>query len=63
MNWSQKIYAKTYRFAAVAHHGQLFPGTELPYIMHVSFVSMEVIAALAHEPGRGRPGGAVCAAA
>jgi (p)ppGpp synthase/HD superfamily hydrolase len=37
---------------AEAHHGQLFPGTELPYIMHVSFVSMEVMAALAQEPTR-----------
>ncbi|MEJ2750040.1 MAG: bifunctional (p)ppGpp synthetase/guanosine-3',5'-bis(diphosphate) 3'-pyrophosphohydrolase, partial [Anaerolineae bacterium] len=45
LNWSQETYAKTYRFAVEAHHGQLFPGTELPYIMHVSFVSMEVMAA------------------
>jgi (p)ppGpp synthase/HD superfamily hydrolase len=50
LNWSQETYAKAYRFAAEAHNGQLFPGTELPYIMHVSFVSMEVIAALAQEP-------------
>lgn len=51
-NWSQETYTKAYRFAAKAHHGQLFPGTELPYIMHLSFVSMEVLAALAHEPER-----------
>jgi (p)ppGpp synthase/HD superfamily hydrolase len=50
LNWSQEIYTKAYRFAAEAHQRQLFPGTELPYIMHVSFVCMEVTAALAHEP-------------
>jgi hypothetical protein len=50
LNSSQETYAKAYRFAAQAHNGQLFPGTELPYIMHVSFVSMEVMATLAHKP-------------
>ncbi len=47
--WSQESYIKAYRFAAEAHQGQLFPGTELPYLMHVSLVCMEVIAALANE--------------
>jgi (p)ppGpp synthase/HD superfamily hydrolase len=47
--WSQESYIKAYRFAAEAHQGQLFPGTELPYLMHVSLVCMEVIAALAYE--------------
>ncbi len=50
LNWSQETYTKAFRFAAEAHQGQLFPGTKLPYIMHVSFVCMEVTAALAHEP-------------
>ncbi|MBR8838857.1 MAG: bifunctional (p)ppGpp synthetase/guanosine-3',5'-bis(diphosphate) 3'-pyrophosphohydrolase [Stigonema ocellatum SAG 48.90 = DSM 106950] len=45
-NWSQESYIKAYRFAAHAHLGQKVPGTEIPYIMHLSFVSMEVIAAL-----------------
>jgi len=48
-NWSQESYITAYRFAAEAHNGQLVPGTELPYIMHLSFVSMEIIAALAIE--------------
>ncbi len=52
LNWSPEIYTKAYRFAMEAHDGQLFPGTELPYIMHLSFVSMEVMAALALEPDR-----------
>ncbi len=45
-NWSQDTYIKAYRFAALAHHGQKIPGTEIPYIQHLSFVSMEIIAAL-----------------
>jgi (p)ppGpp synthase/HD superfamily hydrolase len=48
-NWSQEIYITTYRFAAEAHAGQLVPGTKLPYIMHPSFVCMEIIAALENE--------------
>ncbi len=48
-NWSQDGYTKAYRFAARAHNGQLVPGTDLPYIMHLSFVSMEVIACLEKE--------------
>jgi (p)ppGpp synthase/HD superfamily hydrolase len=50
INWSQEIYIRAYRFAAKAHNGQKFPGTDLPYIMHISFVGMEVMAALKHEP-------------
>ena len=49
-NWSQATYIKAYRFAAEAHVGQLVPGTEISYLMHLSFVTMEVIAALAHHP-------------
>ncbi|KOP23130.1 phosphohydrolase [Hapalosiphon sp. MRB220] len=45
-NWSQDTYIKAYKFAAHAHQGQKVPGTEISYIMHLSFVSMEVIAAL-----------------
>ncbi|KAF3889354.1 MULTISPECIES: HD domain-containing protein [Nostocales] len=45
-NWSQESYIKAYKFAAQAHQGQEMPGSNIPYIMHLSFVSMEVIAAL-----------------
>ena len=48
-NWSQEEYIRAYLFAAKAHHGQLYPGTGLPYLTHLSFVSMEIIAALALE--------------
>jgi (p)ppGpp synthase/HD superfamily hydrolase len=45
-NWLQETYITAYKFAAQAHQGQKIPGSEIPYIMHISFVSMEVIAAL-----------------
>lgn len=48
-SWSQASYIKAYRFTAEAHQGQLFPGTNLPYLMHLSFVSMEILACLAVE--------------
>lgn len=48
-NWSQARYFKAYRFAAEAHHGQLFPGTDLPYLMHLSFVSIEILGCLGIE--------------
>ena len=48
-NWSQDSYIKAYWFAAQVHRGQTVPGTEFPYIMHLSFVCMEVIAALHRE--------------
>lgn len=50
-NWSQDHYIKAYKFAALAHRGQLVPDTDISYIMHLSFVSMEIIAALRSEPG------------
>ena len=48
-HWSQDTYIRAYKFAAQSHNGQLVPGTELPYLMHLSFVAMEVIAALTVE--------------
>jgi (p)ppGpp synthase/HD superfamily hydrolase len=51
-NWSQDTYIKAYKFAALAHHGQKVPSTEIPYIQHLSFVSMEIIAALNVEKER-----------
>lgn len=47
--WSQDAYMKAYRFAAEAHRWQRVPGTHLPYIMHLSFVAMETLAAAAAE--------------
>ncbi len=45
-NWTQDDYLKADRFAADRHNDQKYPGTDLPYIIHLSFVCMEVIAAL-----------------
>jgi (p)ppGpp synthase/HD superfamily hydrolase len=50
--WSQEGYIRAYRFAAEKHRWQRVPGTHLPYIMHLSLVSMELAAALAQEGGR-----------
>ncbi|HKX31444.1 MAG TPA: HD domain-containing protein [Blastocatellia bacterium] len=44
--WSPESYNKTYLFAARAHRGQLVPGTDLPYVVHVNMVSLELISAL-----------------
>jgi (p)ppGpp synthase/HD superfamily hydrolase len=44
--WSQDHYLAVVRFAAEAHNGQLVPGTDLPYLLHLNLVAMEVIAAL-----------------
>jgi len=49
--WTLDEYIRAYRFAAGAHLGQSMPDTELPYIVHVNLVSMEIIAALQIEPG------------
>ncbi|HET6846265.1 MAG TPA: HD domain-containing protein [Anaerolineales bacterium] len=48
-DWSQDLYIRAYRFAAHAHRWQKVPGTSLPYIMHLSFVAMEVLAVAAAE--------------
>jgi guanosine-3',5'-bis(diphosphate) 3'-pyrophosphohydrolase len=50
LNWSQESYIQAYKFAAQAHLGQTVPGSDIPYIMHLSFVCMEVITALTMEP-------------
>jgi (p)ppGpp synthase/HD superfamily hydrolase len=59
--WKPDAYAKAWRFAAEAHHheGQEFPGTELPYILHVGQVAMEVMAAIAARGGIDDPNLAV----
>ncbi|OGP90126.1 MAG: phosphohydrolase [Deltaproteobacteria bacterium RBG_16_47_11] len=51
-HWSQDKYIEAYWFAADAHRNQTVPGTDLPYIIHPTLVSMEVIAALDMELGR-----------
>ena len=47
--WLPEDFHRAYWFAARAHHGQPMPDTDLPYLIHVSLVTMEVIAALRVE--------------
>jgi len=49
-NWSQEKYIEAYRFAAEKHNGQIFPGTDWPYLVHLNLVSMEILASLNFEP-------------
>lgn len=44
--WSQDAFVRAYEYAARMHQNQKVPGGDLPYITHVSLVSMEVIASL-----------------
>ena len=44
--FSPDRYVAALRFAAVRHAGQRVPETELPYVVHVTSVAAEVIAAL-----------------
>ncbi|MBU0551549.1 HD domain-containing protein [Myxococcota bacterium] len=48
--WRPESYIKALRFAGVAHAGQRYPGTEVCYLMHLSMVCMEILAALTVEP-------------
>jgi len=49
--WFQDLYIKAFNFAAKAHKDQKVPGTDLPYIVHLVLVSMEIMAVLAVEDG------------
>ena len=51
----QTTYQNTLRFAAHKHSlkEQKVPGTNLPYVVHLSNVAMEIFAAAAHSPGFG----------
>jgi (p)ppGpp synthase/HD superfamily hydrolase len=50
-DWDRDLYIKACRFAARAHQGQLVPGSDLPYLLHLNLVSMEIIATLGAETG------------
>nr|WP_309696285.1 HD domain-containing protein [Armatimonas sp.] len=42
--WSSHCIQRALRLAAEAHEGQHVPGTELPYLLHVTQVAAEVMA-------------------
>lgn len=49
-------YHRALRFAGRVHGEQRLPGTELPYLVHLAGVAMEVVAAsVAAPPGAGEP--------
>jgi (p)ppGpp synthase/HD superfamily hydrolase len=50
MPWSNDRYATAVRFAADRHAAQRYPGTDLPYLLHVVTVAAEVQRALVEEP-------------
>jgi guanosine-3',5'-bis(diphosphate) 3'-pyrophosphohydrolase len=41
----QTAYQRAILFAARQHQGQLIPGSELPYVVHLSNVAMEILTA------------------
>jgi len=47
--WSQELYIKAFKFAAEAHKKQNLPGSDLPYVIHLTLVSMEIMAVLSVE--------------
>ena len=49
--WSQESYLNAIWFAANAHNkeDQKIPGTDIPYVVHLTQVTMEVMGALANE--------------
>lgn len=49
MTFDMDAYDVAARFAAEAHLGQTVKGSDLPYLMHVTLVAAEVMAALQHE--------------
>ena len=46
----QSLYQKTIKFAGEKHAHQKVPGTNSNYLLHISNVAMEVIAAYMQEP-------------
>lgn len=49
LTWSQERYLAAWHFAAEAHLKQTLPGSDLPYVVHISSVAMEVMTAYAVE--------------
>lgn len=53
--WTPDVWHEAWSFAAQAHHGQRFPGSELPYLVHIGAVAMEVSHAIARRAAIGSP--------
>lgn len=48
--WAADTFLRAQRFAAERHAGQVLPGTDLPYLVHVTAVAAEVMRGIALEP-------------
>jgi len=59
--WPQDAYQEAFTIAAEAHKGQLLPGSDLPYLLHISLVCVEVMAALLNEREHDRDLAVSCA--
>jgi (p)ppGpp synthase/HD superfamily hydrolase len=46
----QQAWLAAWSFAARAHNAQRFPGTDLPYLVHVGAVAMEILVAHQQRP-------------
>jgi (p)ppGpp synthase/HD superfamily hydrolase len=60
-HWAIDRYKKALHFAARAHGDQKVPGTQLPYLLHLTSVSLEVISALPNRPDGDADLAIVCA--
>jgi (p)ppGpp synthase/HD superfamily hydrolase len=49
MTWNADAYLSALNFASKAHLGQTVPGTEEPYLRHVTTVAAEVMAAISQR--------------
>lgn len=49
-SWDPDRYIAAARFAAEVHRGQTVPGTDVPYLLHITTVCAEVMASLSVEP-------------
>ena len=54
VGWSQQCYLAAWHFAAQAHLRQTLPSSNLPYVVHLASVAMEVMTACVAE-SRGNP--------
>jgi (p)ppGpp synthase/HD superfamily hydrolase len=61
MTWSAERVTNALRMAALAHQGQTVPGTNLPYLLHLSQVLSEVAAAVDAEPSDDAETSVLCA--
>ncbi len=50
MTWNADRVVEALRFAAERHGDQKFPGTPLPYLLHLGSVAVEALNAIQHEP-------------